>query len=76
MTIHIEFGWWLLPLGITVLAVILCIGVYRMEIDRADTPMLAKQSQGALIDTMIRLTMWSAAITLMLIAWLVWAVLS
>lgn len=76
MTIHAEFGWWLLPLGFTALAGILCIAVYQMDIHRKDTPRLAAVSHGRLVDAVIRLTLWSALITVTLIAWLVWAVLS
>ena len=68
MTITIGLGWWLAPLGVTIVAVFLA-----WVLDRPSGPSTAV---GSIVDALQSAVLFGAAIIVSLLAWLIWVVLT
>lgn len=69
MTFTISFGWWLLPLAVTIIAFSICWWVEGYDRRRgyySRSPM----------EGIVSLVVWSPGIIVSLIAWLIWALLT
>ena len=68
MTITIGLGWWLAPLGVTIVAF-----SWAWFLDR---PGKSSTAVGNIVDALQSMFMFGAAIIVSLLAWLIWAVLT